>query len=108
VGLAEQNLVPYILLMIAVLLPAGMGLIGWLSVLQRGFEEFKHNPLIVTLTLIGFMASVFVPPFPIFGPEKIPETPSTAQWENCPASRSWNRLFSSDCWLLRFSPLTPN
>jgi hypothetical protein len=59
VGLVEQNIRWFILLLISVLLPTGMGLIGWLAVLRTGLEIYNHAGSIEVLALIGFQLSIF-------------------------------------------------
>jgi hypothetical protein len=80
VGLAEHTVMPYTLLMIAVLLPAGMGIIAWLAVLRRGYELFQHTATAELVAMVGFMMSVFVPAVPIVWRRRFLRMEVSRQW----------------------------
>ena len=58
VGLVEQNLWAYVVLLVALLPPAGLGLAGWVELFRQGLNLYRPHFGFEIVTVVAFQGSL--------------------------------------------------
>ena len=83
VGLVEQNIAPFVCFTMALVLPAGLGFIGWVAVFREGLGNYQFHSLsrtLESLSLIGFQLAFFTLIIPLLIRRKFLRMQLRNQW----------------------------
>jgi hypothetical protein len=82
VGMTEPYLRAYIVFLVALILPAGLGLLVWIMMMREGLTIYSSSPRgpLSTMILIGFQASLLPATVAVVGRRRFMRLSTGVQW----------------------------